>query len=170
MALLLTACGGVGAGREAAVTAPASGAPVSAGDRAWLVMIHQDDLADVKYGRLAERKGTTAAVRHAGSMLAADHRALDQKVIRVAGDVDVELPKTERAEQVTLVQRLNKEAGSRFDRDFVAAMVEDHEKAIDRTEEQVRSGSSPEVTALARTALPGLRKHLGMLRRASPVG
>jgi putative membrane protein len=154
-----------------AVTAPASsGAPVSAGDRAWLVSFHQDDLADVQLGKLAERKGSSAAVRHAGSMLAADHGAFDQKVTRVAEDLNVDLPENKRPEQAALTQRLNKETGTRFDRDFVAAMVEDHEKAIARTEEQVRGGSSPQVTALARTALQALRKHLDMLRKASPVG
>jgi putative membrane protein len=174
MALLLTAlgaCGAGGGGRQVAVTVPvSSGAPVSSGDRAWLAAIHQADLADVQHGRLAERKGATAAVRHAGSMLAADHTAFDQKVTGVAGGLGVELPRTERPEQLVLAQRLQKESGSRFDHDFVAAMVEEHKKAIAAAGEEVRYGSSPDVTALARTALPALREHLSMLRKASPVG
>jgi putative membrane protein len=167
--LLLGTLGACGvSGRPVAVTTPVSSA--SARDRAWLTTMHQADLADGQYGRLAERKGATAAVRHAGSMLTTDHAALDQKVLRVAGDLGVALPATERSGQLALAQRLEKESGSAFDRAFVSALVTEHEKAVAATEDEVRHGSSPEVTALARSALPGLREHLSMLRRADPVG
>jgi hypothetical protein len=49
-------------------------------------------------------------------------------------------------------------------------MVEEHKKAIAAAGEEIRSGSSPDVTALAHAALPALREHLSMLRKASPVG
>jgi putative membrane protein len=166
--LLLAGCGTSGSGREAAARAPA--ASVSAGDRAWLVALHQDGLADVRNGRLAERKGATTAVRRAGTTLVADQVASGPKVIRTANALGVELPRVERTAQLALGRRLADETGSRFDRAFVAAMAEEHEKAIARTEDQVRDGSSPELTELARTALPRLRAHLDMLRRANPIG
>jgi putative membrane protein len=167
-ALLLAGCGASGTGREAAAGAPA--ARLSAGDRAWLVAIHQDGLADVRYGRLAERRGATSAVRRAGTMLVADHVAFEPKVVRTAHALRIDLPRAERAGQLALGRRLENEAGTRFDRDFVAAMAEAHEKAIARTEDQVRDGSSPELTDLARTVLPALREHLETLRRANPIG
>jgi putative membrane protein len=169
--LALTACGTEAGGREAAVTAPvSSSASVSARDRAWLASIHQSNLADVQYGKLAERKGATAAVRRAGGMLAADHGEFDKKVVRVADGLGIRLPTSQRAGQLAVAQRLQKESGSRFDRDFVATMTEEHRKDITAAEAQVREGSSPEVTALARAALPALRGHLDMLRKANPVG
>jgi putative membrane protein len=143
---------------------------VSAGDRAWVVAIHQDGLAAVRYGRLAERKGATTAVRRAGTTLVADHVAFEPRVTRTAHALGIDLPRAERAGQLALVRRLADETGSRFDRDFVAAMAEQHENAIARTQHQVRDGSSPELTDLARTALPALREHLDMLRRANPIG
>ncbi|MDN3359893.1 DUF4142 domain-containing protein [Actinomadura sp. DC4] len=168
--LLASGACGTGGGRQAGVTTVSSGASVSAADEAWLTTIHQADLAGVQYGRLAERKGATTAVRHAGSTLAAGHAALDEKVIHVADTLGVGLPANERISQLVLAQRLQKESGSRFDRVFVAAMAQEHEKTVDGTAKEVRSGSSPEVTALARIALPDLREHLTMLRRANPVG
>jgi putative membrane protein len=169
--IALGACGVGGSGRQVAVTAPVStGASVSTADEAWLTMIHQADLADIQYGRLAEHKGATSAVRQAGGMLATGHAALDEKVTHVADTLGVDLPAAESTGQLALAQRLQKESGSRFDRAFVAAMVREHEKAIAATEHEIGSGSSPEVTALARAALPDLREHLSMLRRANPVG
>ncbi|MGH3373654.1 MAG: DUF4142 domain-containing protein [Actinoallomurus sp.] len=171
MTLALTACGPGGTGREVAVTTPASSsASVSNGDRAWLASIHQSGLADVQYGKLAERKGATSAVRQAGTKLAADHTAFDKMVLRVADGLGIELPKTERAGRLAEARQLEQESGSRFDRDFVNAMTGEHRKSVAETEQEIRAGRSPEVTALARTALPTLRAHLQMLRRASPVG
>lgn len=168
--LVLTACGPRGIGREVAVTTPASSsASVSAADRAWLVETHRSGLANVEYGRLAERKGATAAVRRAGTQLAADHAAFDKMVVRVARGLKIDLPATERTDR-DRARRLEMEPGVRFDRAFVAMMTDDHRKAIAGAEKEVREGSSPQVVALARAALPALRGHLEMLRRANPVG
>ena len=169
VAFVLGACGTTGPGREVAVTVPANG-PVSAADRAWLMTTHQDALADVRYGRLAEHKGVTAAVRRAGAALAAERAAFDAKVEHVAAALGVDLPRTERGRQVALARRLDAEAGSRFDRHFVTAMAEEHERALADAERLVRDGSSPAVAALARTSLPALRDHLARLRSADPFG
>lgn len=164
---VLAGCGTAGTGRQAAVTAPAS---ASAADRAWLTGMHQANLADVDYGRLAQRLGATSAVRHAGSMLVTDHTELDRKVTGVARDLGVDLPSSARPAQLDVARRLAGKTGGRFDRDFVAALTEGHQKAIDDTEREVRHGSAPTAVGLARAALPGLREHLSMLRRANPVG
>jgi predicted outer membrane protein len=163
--LLLSGCGAAGSGRDAALRA----ADVRPGERAWLVSLHQDGLAHLRYGGLAVRKGGTAAVRRAGSVLVADQGRLGPEVIRTAGRLGVGLPRAERVEQLALARRLADEVGGGFDRDFVAVTAADHERAIARTEDRLRDGSSPELTALARGVLPTLRARLAMLRRADPV-
>ncbi|MFB9838192.1 DUF4142 domain-containing protein [Actinoallomurus acaciae] len=165
----LGACGTFRTGRDVAVTVPAD-VPASEADRDWLTTAHQDDLADIQYGGLAQRKGVTAAVRHAGRVLAADHAAFDAKLTHVADGLGADLPRSEGADQFAVALRLEKETGSRFDRDFVTVTIDSHERAVARAEEEVRGGSSPAAIALARTVLPELREHLTMLRGASPVG
>lgn len=173
--LALTACGtgsagrAGSAGRDTAVKA-STGAPVSEADRDWLAGMHRSGLADVRYGRLAERKGATAAVREAGSTLAADHAAFDEKVVQAAARLHVDLPGSAGSARLAVARRLENESGSRFDRDFTATTIEEHRKAITDAETEAREGSSPEVTGLAREVLPDLRRHLAMLRKASPVG
>jgi putative membrane protein len=158
--LALAGCGTSGTARRAAVAIS-----VSEQDRTWLAAVHRADLADVRLGRLAERKGGTAAVRHAGDMLAAEHAEFDTKVTRVADALG-----TEGARYRAVADRLEKESGGRFDADFVATLAADHESLIAATEEEIRAGSAPTVKDLARTALPDLRRHLSMLRKANPVG
>jgi putative membrane protein len=164
--LALASCGTDTARRDAGATVPG----VSAADRAWLAETHRAGLANVQYGRLAQRKGATAAVREAGGALAADHDRLDRKVASLAGRLHVGLPESAGTVRLAAARRLDGESGSRFDRDFTTTLAGEHREAIAHAEQEVRRGSSPEVIALARAALPELRRHLAMLRRADPVG
>lgn len=165
--LALTSCGTATTGRDVAATARGG---LSAADRAWLAETHRAGLATVQCGRLAQRKGATTAVREAGGTLAADHDRLDKKVVSLAGRLHVDLPESAGAGRLDATRRLDAESGSRFDRDFTTTLAGEHQEAIARAEEEVRRGSSPEVIALARAALPDLRRHWDMLRRADPVG
>lgn len=185
-ALILTAsagCGGEGTAKRtgatglvrsasamATATASTESQRPSAQDRAWLADIHQVNLAEVQAGELARKKGATAAVRSAGEMLAADHGRLDDEVTRVAGDMDVTLPKTAAPADKAAASRLENESGRKFDQDFLATMITGHEKAIRKTEQEISQGSSPQVVALARKAMPDLKKHLSTLRKAETSG
>jgi putative membrane protein len=98
-----------------------------------------------------------------------DHGALDTDVTQVADALGVELPRTAGREHIADVKRLENESGGQFDHDFVSTMIAGHKKVIADTEAEVREGSSPKVTELARAALPTLRKHLNMLQKAAPT-
>ncbi|MEV0403848.1 DUF4142 domain-containing protein [Actinoallomurus sp. NPDC050550] len=162
---------GAGAARPTSVTAaPTSRAPVSAQDRAWLREAHQANLAEIDAGGLAQKKGTTPAVRSAGRMLVTDHTAFDGKVTRLAERLGVSLPKTPTPEDAAAADRLQKESGKAFDQDFLSTMASGHQKVIADTRTQVSQGSSPRVIALAKKALPELRKHLAMVRKAETSG
>jgi putative membrane protein len=170
--LLLAALAGCGGTIRRTAVAAGGGATdvASERDRAWLGDVHQASLMDVQAGRLAAQRGGSAAVRHAGTMLATGHRDLDKKVTHVANSLGIELPGTESTRQLALVRRLAKQSGGTFDAGFVAAMTESHEQLIADTEAEIHSGSAPAVRSLARAALPDLHEHLIMLRKASPVG
>lgn len=171
MAFALTACGTGGTDRNVPVTVPVSSdGPVSAKDRAWLRVASESGLADVRYGELARRKGATEALRRAGGRLVADEEAFGARAARVADGLGIELPVTARSVQLSAARRLEQEAGSRFDSDFVALMTQERLNAITGAEHEIRDGTSPQVTALARTALPDLREHLDLLRKANPIG
>jgi putative membrane protein len=174
VALLLAAsaaCSTSGTGPQAVRTVSASPGPsVSSRDRSWLAEAHQANLAEAQCGKLAEKKGSSAAVRRAGATLVMDHTHFDNEVTRVADALAVELPRTLAREDLAVAQRLEKESGGQFDHDFVSTMIADHKKLIADTEAEVREGSSPKVIGLARTALPTLRKHLNTLEKAAPTG
>jgi putative membrane protein len=143
---------------------------VSAADRAWLTTAHQANLAEVQAGELAEKKGATAAVRAAGRMLVADHNRLDGKVVAVARALGVSLPEAVAPDDAAAASRFADESGSVFDHDFTATLATGHQKVIAATQAEIREGSAPQVTRLARQSVPTLRKHLTTLQKASAAG
>jgi putative membrane protein len=173
-----TACA-TGTAKPSAVPVPPTISPtispttrgqMSAQDRNWLTEIHQANLAEVEMGDIAQKKGSTPAVRSAGRTLATEHTDFDAKVTRVAGRLGVSLPPALAPADAAAANRLRGETGKTFDQDFLATMVSGHEKAIADTKAQIAQGSSPQVIALAKEALPDLRKHLAMLKKAQASG
>lgn len=57
-------------------------------------------------------------------------------------------------------RRLAKENGADFDRDFIARMVDDHEKDVKMFEKKASDANDPDVRAFAAKQLPTLRQHL----------
>jgi putative membrane protein len=147
---------------------PAPG--VSRQDRAWLQHVHEADLAEVEIGEMAAKKGTGPAVSAAGTMLVTDHDRFDIAVVRTARSLGVDLPTAATPKDAATRDRLADETGSTFDHDFTAMMIIDHEKIINDTRAEIGQGSSPQVTGLARQALPMLTKHRITLQKAALAG
>lgn len=147
--------------------APAALAQVSPQDRAWLVVAHQTNLAEVAAGNLAAQSGHAESVRNAGRMLVDEHRALDAKLQPVAKQLGVKLPDYPNAQQKAEMQRFRRESGMQFDQTWAHVEGDGHVLAIELAVKETLHGSSPQVKQLAATALPVLKKHLGVLRQAS---
>jgi putative membrane protein len=132
----------------------------------------QGNLAEIKEGRLAQRKGATAAVRRFGSVLVRDHSKANQKAIAAASSMGVTPPAEPNSSQTMQYEHLAALSGRRFDEAFVKAEVKDHEKDIAKYRREAQAPNSPASTYASRS-LPVLRKHLRIaeaLERHSPRG
>ncbi len=174
-AAALTAVAGCGGATTGAGLAPASPAPQTPGtgqavpsdqDRIWMKKIHQGNMAETGAGGMAERKGTAAAVKELGAMLIKDHTALDTKVTQAATRLGVELPTSPSAEQQKARKTLEDSSREDFDQAFLSAMRKEHRTAIAETQTEIKRGRSPEVKALAESALPALQRHLDEIKKA----
>ena len=59
---------------------------------------------------------------------------------------------------------LNKLSGAEFDKEYVDAMVEDHEDDVAAFEDQSKNATDPDVKAFAAKTLPTLKKHLEAIK------
>ena len=154
------------ANNEAANTATAGNGAMNAGaassgaiDTAFVTEVMKADNGEVALGNLAQQKGSSAGVKDLGKMLATDHAAHKQEVAALAQKASVPVTDDLKDEAKTEQTKLQGLSGAAFDKEFVRATVEAHQKDIAKYEQEAKSGDA-QTAAMAKTTLPTLRKHL----------
>jgi putative membrane protein len=174
MAAVAAAATGCGAGERETASPGSAPAPapsavaanLSGQDRGWLRRIHRDGIAEIQVARLAQSKAKSEEVRALGELLLTERGKLDQELLRSASQLGLTLPNEMSKVRTKQTEALAEANRGRFDRRFVTELLRSHKQAIAATRRQINRGTAPEVVALARTTLPSLRTHLGMLRKA----
>ena len=150
-----------GTANMAAGNAAMNGAVTSTGaiDTAFVTEAMKGDNSEVALGNLAEQKGSSAGVKDLGKMLVTDHGAHKQVVAALAQKANVPVTNDLNDEAKAEQKKLDGLSGAAFDKEFVRATVEDHQKDIAKYEQEAKSGDA-QTAAMAKTTLPTLKKHL----------
>jgi putative membrane protein len=119
----------------------------------------QGNIAEIKEGELAERKGATEGVRHFGEVLVHDHSQANQKAMAAASSMGVTPPAEPNAKQQMEYQHLASLSGKEFDQAFVKSQVKGHQKDIAEYQKEASAPNSP-ASSYASASLPVLHKHL----------
>ncbi|MEU5538848.1 DUF4142 domain-containing protein [Streptomyces sp. NPDC020362] len=114
--------------------------PLSALDRDFITKVRLAGLWELPAGQLAERKGTTEAVRQAGQHLVDGHTSLDTHVRTTASQLGVPLPNEPNKQQKQWLATLNAARGQEFDRQFAGILRLAHGRVFSLVA-QVRAGT-----------------------------
>lgn len=154
-------------------------------DRDFINQMLGGGTAEVDLGKLAVTHAASADVKRFGQMMVQDHTKAGDELKKIAATWKVEpMPKVADKHQ-DLMNRLAKLKGAEFDREYMKAMVDDHEEDVDELQSRVdseaslkdritnkdsanarpvpeRSNNAPkaDVNAWAANALPVVRHHL----------
>lgn len=143
--------------------------PLSAQDRDFVARVRLAGLWELPAGELAERKGTTAAVRTAGQHLVDGHTSLDAQVRAVAERLGMALPNEPTAQQKQWLATLNSARGQDFDRQFANILRLAHGKVFSVVA-QVRAGTQNSlVRGLADAANATVLDHIEVLEATGYV-
>ena len=168
-----TTTGSQRAGNEPVDATPAAGLPDSAdGDLKLVQKIHDAHQKEIEMAQLAADKARSARVKSYARKLVDDHKAADRQLMSYASKKGM----TSRLEQVAtpppadkegtdMHARLMGETGAEFDHDFVATMVDDHDKAIEAVRTARDSAGDPRLRDLFNGLLPKLEKHRKMAQQ-----
>lgn len=181
----LTGCGG-GAGNTAGTNANAnvkannsnanmatsnvnaanagSNTAAAGGSNNFMTEAAQGGMAEVELGRLAQTKAQNAEVKSFGQKMVQDHSNANTELKALAAKKNVTLPTDVGATHKTTMDKLSKLSGAEFDKEYVAAMVEDHEKDVKAFQTQADSATDADVKAFATKTLPTLKMHLEMIK------
>jgi putative membrane protein len=124
------------------------------------------DLAEIDAGNLAQKNGSTDAVKQFGAMLVTDHTKDRDVTTGLAKKMSIEVPSAPSTDDQATARRLSALSGADFDKAFADAMVKGHKAAIALyTDKSGDSNSS--LASYARDTLPTLQKHLDEATRLS---
>jgi len=127
----------------------------------------QGGMAEVELGRLATQRAGDASVREFGARMVADHSRANAELKSIAGQKGIQLPADMNSEQKSEMEKLSKMSGAEFDKEYMSAMLEDHETDVKDFETQSKEGNDPEIKAFAGKTLPTLQQHLQMAKQAA---
>lgn len=129
-------------------------------DREFLKQAAQVNVSEQRLSEIATNKASNQQVQQFAQQLKQDHQSAEQNLSRIAQQVNMQLPKEAEQARQRKIQELQSLSGEQFDRQFVSHIIDEHQKTINRYENQAQQASNPQVKQYAQNQLPVLRDHL----------
>jgi putative membrane protein len=121
-------------------------------------------MAEVELGRLASQKAQNADVKKFAQMMVTDHSKANDELKSIAQKKNIVLPTALDSKHQSDISKFQSASGADFDKQYVDAMVEDHEKDVAFFQRQSETGTDPDAKAFATKTLPVLKKHLDAIK------
>ena len=121
-------------------------------------------LAEVVMGKIAARKSQDPEVKKFAQMMVRDHSKANNELAALAAKQKITLPTDIGPRNKSTIDELNRLTGADFDREYVQAMVDDHETDIQLFEDQADDELDTRAKAFAAKTLPVLRRHLEAIK------
>ena len=130
-------------------------------------------IAEVKFGQLAEEKGSSQEVKDFGKRMVTDHTKANDQLKTDAAKEKFTLPTDMSKRDQMAYDRLSKLSGSAFDRAYARDMVRDHRADVGEFLNESKNGKQEWTKDFASQTLPTLREHLKqaeeMLHKVEPA-
>jgi putative membrane protein len=131
-------------------------------EAAFILDAAKGGLAEIKMGKLAAEKAADPKVKEFGNTMVEDHQKANDELRQVANDKKIKWPDDLTDEQVATFKKLSQLSGPDFDREYVQAMVEDHQKDVNEFQREEGRVQDPELKGFVSRTLPILQHHLQM--------
>ncbi len=138
--------------------APTAGPSLSAKDKSFMEEAAKGGMMEVEMGRMAINQGKSDAVKIIGKRMVSDHTKANNELMAIAKKKGVDLSK-----EKPKMEKLN---DANFDKEYINAMVKDHEKDLTAFQAEAKNGSDPDVKAFAAKTSEVVKKHLAMVKEA----
>ncbi len=137
---------------------------VTGGDLAFMNDAAPGGMVEVELGKMAAGKSQNAEVKAFGQKMVEDHSKAGDELKQIAAQKKVMLPTDVMPAHKQLMEKLSKLSGADFDKEYVKAMVEAHEKDVAAFENVSKTAADADVKAFAAKTLPVLKMHLEMIK------
>ena len=111
--------------------------PASQDARDFIHDVAVANMAEIDLAQLAAERGTADGVKQFARMMINDHSAAQDKMKSLAAELKIELPDQVDEKSRDQRDKLAKQSGPDFDREYATAMVDGHKDLIDRLEPRI---------------------------------
>jgi len=129
-----------------------------------LAHVHHVDQMEIDAGKLAQKKGSTQAVKAYGKMLVTDHSKNDKDVVALAKKHGEKIPADTMKMDKDEMDALKNMKGADFDREFLRQMADGHDKELAKIDGEVDQSSNEEMIKMLKDMKPVLQKHADQAR------
>lgn len=144
---------GVAVGAETTPASSAAGkSSVSATDKMFIKKAAKGGMMEVAMGKLASQSATDAEVKKFGARMVEDHGKANDELKALAGKRGVKVPKEKEMPKW------------KSDKDYVDAMVKDHEKDLAEFQKEAKDGTDADLKAFADKTSKVIDEHLKMIK------
>jgi putative membrane protein len=131
-------------------------AALSDKDKAFMKDAAKGGQMEVDMGKMAEKQGKNADVKKFGTRMVTDHSKANNELMGIAKKKGVDLSKEKPS-----MKKLN---DASFDKEYIDAMVKDHQEDLAAFQAEVKKGSDADVKAFASKGSEMIKKHLALAK------
>jgi putative membrane protein len=126
----------------------------------------QGGLLEVRLAQLALQKSSNEEVKKYAQRMIDEHGKLNTRLTQIAQvRRSFTMPTDLDTKHRKIIDDLAKETGSKFDRDYMSRMVDDHQDVVKAFEKESKDGTDTDLKTAATEALPTLRDHLNQAKQ-----
>jgi putative membrane protein len=133
-------------------------------DETFIKEAAQGGQMEVRLGQVA-KKAVHEPVKAFGKRMTEDHSKANKELAALAKKKSVALSKSLEGKYKSEVDRLAKLSGDEFDREYMKAMVKDHQEDVEKFEQAAKNAKDSEVKGFASKQLPILKEHLELAQK-----
>jgi putative membrane protein len=141
---------------------------VSAADRAFVAMVSQGGMFEVKAGQVAADKGSTQDIKDQGFTEAHDHQLVGDKLKSIATANGLEFPKSLNPQFQKELDDLTALSGPAFDAAYLRDMKDIHEKDGAAFAKESTAGTNAALKTFASETHRIVLRHIGELSAIGP--
>lgn len=140
-ALLAAGCNKTTSSSAGGAVGTAGRTNVSSGDKNFVRDVARGNAAEIDLSRLAAERSTSPDVKEFANKMVDDHTAAGTKLSSIASENAIEAPADLDDAHRDLRDKLSAKQGLDFERGYIEAMVDDHQKMIDTLESRLDRAS-----------------------------
>jgi putative membrane protein len=133
---------------------------VTPAEQDFMIKAAQANLAEIDMAQIAKQKTQNADVKDFANMIESDHTSALEDLADLMQNNGMSPSNVLSPDAKADIERMTPLSGAEMDREFVNAMVADHQKSIGMFRDQLNIAQSPDVRKYAEDGLPVLEMHL----------